>query len=238
LTTNRVCTLNARGGSKGVPGKNLASVAGRSLLSYSIEQAANSGLFEAVAVSSDSEEILNEAAKCGALPILRPVELATDLAPKVPSIIHCVREVERHKGLTFSTVVDLDVTSPLRRVEDIVGAVALLEEGGHDSVFTATKARRSPYFNQVTKHSDGSWGPVILSSEPLFRRQDAPETFDMNASIYVWSRNSLLQGESVFLESTAMYLMPEERSWDIDSKFDFEIVSLLLERQVGSLERP
>jgi N-acylneuraminate cytidylyltransferase/CMP-N,N'-diacetyllegionaminic acid synthase len=229
----RICTVNARAGSKGVPGKNLAIVAGLPLLAHSLEQAKESGIFDLLAVSSDSSEILEVARTHGALAIERPAELASDSAPKLPSIVHSVKMAEEISGLTFSTVVDLDATSPLRNSEDIVGAVELLETEGLDSVFTATHSRRSPFFNQVSKSANGVWGPVISHSNTIFRRQDAPETFDMNASIYAWNKDSLFRSPSVFQESSAMYLMPEERSWDIDSKFDFEVVSFLLERKKG-----
>ena len=230
---SRICTINARGGSKGVPGKNLAIVAGLPLLAHSVEQAKESGIFDLIAVSSDSFEILKVARNHGALAIERPDELASDSSPKLPSIIHGVKRAEEISGLTFSTVVDLDATSPLRNSGDIVGAVQLLETGHLDSVFTATRSRRSPYFNQVSKSANGIWGPVLSHSEAIFRRQDAPETFDLNASIYVWNKDSLFRTPSVFQESSAVYLMPEERSWDIDSKFDFEVVSFLLERKKG-----
>lgn len=229
----RICTINARSGSKGVPGKNLATIRGRSLIEYSLEQAFDSGVFDSVAVSSDSQEILDVAIAFSAMTILRPTELATDVAPKVSSIVHCVKEAERRLGSAFNTVVDLDATSPLRNLDDIRASVDLLESNSHDSVFSATPARRSPYFNQVSRDSRGNWGPVIRSANGIVRRQDAPETFDMNASIYVWNRDSLMSNPSVFQSSTGIYIMPEERSWDIDSPFDLEVVRWLLEARIS-----
>ena len=214
-----------------MPRKNLAIIAGLPLLAHSLEQARKTGIFDLIAVSSDSLEILEVARNHGALAIERPAELASDSSPKLPSIVHCVKMAEEISGMTFSTVVDLDATSPLRNPEDIVGAVQLLESEGLDSVFTATPSRRSPFFNQVSKSAIGIWGPVVSHSEAIFRRQDAPETFDMNASIYAWKKDSLFRSPSVFQESSAVYLMPEERSWDIDSKFDFEVVSFLMDRK-------
>ena len=229
----RLCTINARGGSKGFPGKNVAMIAGKPLLAHSLEHALEAGIFDLLAVSSDSLEILEVARNFGALAIERPFELASDSAPKMPSIVHSVKTAEEISGVTFSTVVDLDATSPLRHPEDIIGAVKLLEDESLDSVFTASTSRRSPFFNQVAKGSNGSWGPVVISPNKVFRRQDAPETYDMNASIYVWRRNALMDNPSVFHARTSMFLMPEERSWDIDSKFDFDVVSFLLERKNG-----
>ena len=127
----RICTITVRAGSKGVPGKNLRVVAGRPLFGHSVVQAVRSGLFDEVVVSSDSEEILALAPTFGATGVVvRPPEMATDTAGKVPAIAHAVRTTEERTGLTFDVCVDLDATSPLRTVEDIRGAVAMFGPGG------------------------------------------------------------------------------------------------------------
>ena len=231
--TKRICTINARGGSKGVPGKNLTLIAGVPLLGHSILQAQESQLFDCIAVSSDSGAILEVARNLGALGIERPSYLATDSAPKIPAIIHCLEQAEGMTGVSFNTIVDLDATSPLRVAADVTNVVEILESGGVRNVFTASASRRSPYFNQVAQDSQGKWGPVVRLSEQIVRRQDSPATYDMNASIYAWERDALVSGKSVFLESTAMYLMPEERSWDIDSAFDLQVVRHLLEKRLN-----
>ena len=225
----RLCTICARGGSKGVKGKNTRMLLGKPLIAYSIQQAKGSGLFEAVAISSDSEEILAVAKECGAdILIKRPDELATDQAAKLPAIRHCVAEAELRLGHQVDVVVDLDATSPLRSVEDIKQAVALLEESGAGNVITGMPARRSPYFNMVELNKDG----IAVLSKPLntaiVRRQDAPKCYDMNASIYVWTRQSLVHGEKLFNNDTKLFVMPEERSIDIDSELDFKFVELLM----------
>jgi len=225
----RLCTINARGGSKGVPGKNLIQINGVPLIAHSIRQAQNSGLFEFVAVSSDSIDILNVARDFGAIAIDRPHDLAGDQSPKVPAIAHCVSNVEQQLDCRFDFIVDLDATSPLRSLDDISGVVNLLESGLYDSVFTATASRRSPFFNQVWMDPLGRWGPVLRGHTSYSRRQDTPQTFDMNASIYGWKRDALLEKQAVFFDNTAMFLMPEERSWDIDSEFDLKIVKFLME---------
>src|SRR5689334_22114775 len=124
----RLCTLCARGGSKGVRGKNARLLAGKPMLAHSLEQAQAAGIFDALAVSSDSDEILDIAARHGVQHLVkRPDELATDTAAKLPVIRHCVAEVERRTGSRFGTLVDLDATSPLRLPSDIREAVSLLE---------------------------------------------------------------------------------------------------------------
>lgn len=225
----RLCTICARGGSKGVKNKNIRNLFGKPLVAYSIEQAKASNLFYAVAVSSDSNEILDTAMKWGAdYLIKRPDDLATDSAAKIPAIQHCVITVETKSQQKFNTVVDLDVTSPLRTTSDIREAVCLLEGENVSNVITGMPARRSPYFNLVEVDDNGV---VRLSKKleiPVVRRQDSPKCYDMNASIYVWKRDSLIKNGSVFNEDSLLYVMPEERSIDIDSELDFKIVELLM----------
>ncbi len=225
----RLCTICARGGSKGVKGKNVRLLLGKPLIAHSIEQARASGLFDALAVSSDSDEILEVARLWGCDHLIkRPDDLATDQAAKLPVIRHCVAEVERIAARTYETLVDLDATSPLRTPEDIANAVRLLEESGAGNVLTAMPARRSPYFNLV--ELDGS-GIVHLSkplSSAVVRRQDAPKCYDMNASIYVWRRPALFESATLFNADTRLYVMPEERSIDIDSEVDFRFVEHLM----------
>jgi N-acylneuraminate cytidylyltransferase/CMP-N,N'-diacetyllegionaminic acid synthase len=224
----RLCTICARGGSKGVIGKNFRPLLGKPLIAYSIEQARASGLFELIAVSSDSDEILSVAKENGAdVLVKRPEELATDTAAKLPVIQHCVTEVEKQLGLRFDTLVDLDATSPLRLPEDIIGAVQLLEGSGVGNVITGMPARRSPYFNLVEVGLDGV---ARLSKSPkglVVRRQDAPPCYDMNASVYVWQHNALFDNATIFNADTRLYEMPEDRSIDIDSELDFKFVEYL-----------
>lgn len=226
---SRICTVCARAGSQGVKSKNIRSLAGKPLISHTLAQARATGLFDLIAVSSDSAEILRISKEYGAdVLIERPAELATATAAKLPAIRHCVEKAEEKAGKKFDIVVDLDPTSPLRSVEDIQGAVALLEKGNVGNVITAAPARRSPYFNLVEVGSDGV---VRLSKPPaaaIVRRQDSPSCYDMNASIYVWRRAALFENPGVFGPDTSLFVMPEERSLDIDSELDFQIVNYLM----------
>lgn len=228
----RLCTICARGGSKGVEGKNLRILQGKPLIAHSILQALEAKLFDAVAVSSDSEEILRTAQQFGAQVLVRrPDEMATDTAPKVPAIYHCMAEAERMLDTTFEVLVDLDATSPLRLAKDIVGAVSLLENTGVSNVITGSPARRSPYFNLVELNQQGF---IQLSKSlpvAITRRQDSPRCFDMNASIYVWRRAAFVAEPKIFYADTRLFEMPEERSHDIDSELDFEIVRMLMEQR-------
>jgi CMP-N,N'-diacetyllegionaminic acid synthase len=230
----RLCTICARGGSKGLPGKNIRPIGGKPLIAHTLLQAQSSGLFEAVAVSSDSKEILSISEEFGAdYCIFRPQELASDQAPKLPAIQHCVNEVETMSGNNFDVIVDLDVTSPLRLTKDIEGAVRLLEDENVSNVITGCPARRSPYFNLVERNVKGY---VHLSKTPeqnIVRRQDSPECFDMNASVYVWKREVLIDSESIFNADTLIFVMPEERSIDIDHEWEFEYVEFLFNKRTN-----
>ena len=229
----RLCSVCARGGSKGVPDKNIRSLLGKPLLFHSLDQARQSGLFDCIVVSSDSPKILQMAKEWGVdHAIERPEELATDSAPKLPVIQHCFLTAETMSGMTFDNVVDLDATSPLRNQADLKGVVDLLESNGTaTNVITGTPARRSPYFNLIELDESGR---VHLSGKrqkidgKIVRRQDSPPCFDMNASIYAWWKDSLLNARQVIHKGTNLFVMPEERSIDIDSELDFRWVEFLM----------
>ena len=230
----RLCTICARGGSEGVKGKNVRPLLGKPLIVYSIEQALETRQFDIVAISSDSEEILSIAGDSGAeFLIRRPAELAENTSPKLPVIKHCVREVERISAKRYEIVVDLDATSPLRAVSDIVEVIRLLEEKNVSNVITGMPAKHSPYFNLVEVDSKGT----VQLSKPLpvgiTRRQDSPKCYDMNASIYAWKRDVLFENPTIFNHDTLLYVMPEERSIDIDTELDFELVAYIMGKRLN-----
>jgi len=230
---SRICTICARGGSKGLKNKNIRELNGKPLIMLSLQQARESRLFDLIAVSSDSAEILDVVHNNGAdLVIERPEELASDTAAKIPAIRHCVQEAEHVFGKHFDVIVDLDTTSPLRLIEDILGAVDLLERNHVSNVITAAVARRSPYFNLVELEDDGVVRLSKSLEKPIVRRQDSPQCFDMNASIYVWTRAALFECPTLFNTDTRLFVMPEERSIDIDSELDFEIVEFIMRKRV------
>lgn len=226
----RLCTICARGGSKGVPNKNIRDLVGKPLIAHTIEQAKASRLFAKIAVSSDSDEILAVAKKFGAdFLIKRPPELASDQSAKIPAIQHCALSAENLAGQVFDTYVDLDCTSPLRNQQDLLGAVAQFEANPKaDNLITGAPARRSPYFNLVELSSDNYVSLSKKLAHQVLRRQDSPKCFDMNGSIYIWRREVLMQAQAVLLDKTIIYIMPEERSVDIDTELDFKIVEMIL----------
>ena len=160
----------------------------------------------------------------------------TDQAAKLPAIRHCVQEAERLHGTHFDTLVDLDATSSLRSVDDIRSAVAQLETSGGASLITAMPSQRSPYFNLVEQDTKGR---VTLSKSlpnAVVCRQNALKAYDMSASIYVGQRQDLFDHDTIFIATTQLYVMPEDRSLDIDTELDFEFVEFLMTRFAGPVE--
>ena len=156
MVKKRIATVCARGGSKGLPDKNLRMLAGKPLIAHAIDQAKDAGMFDVVVVSSDSKSILTEAEKWSPdMIVKRPDEMATDAASKLPPIAHAVLTAEKERGFAFDTVVDLDVTSPLRAVDDVIGAVELMETRNVSNVLTVAPARKVPYFNMVELTPEG-----------------------------------------------------------------------------------
>ncbi len=225
-----VATICARGSSKGVPKKNIRPLCGKPLLVYTIDVARRSQSIDRVVVSTDAPEIAEIARANGAeVPFLRPAELALDSAPKLLVIKHVVDYLESQESYYPEIIVDLDPTSPLRTEADVEACIRMVRDEGADNVFSVTKARRNPYFNMVEVVA-GRVRLVKPLVPPVFSRQDAPEVYDMNASIYVWKKEVLMNNDSIFLERTKIYQMPE---WaiDIDSETDFEFVEFILKKR-------
>lgn len=224
-----LCTICARGGSKGVKDKNIKLINGKPLIAYSIEQAHLTGLFEHIVVSTDSDQIAEIAEEYGAeLFFKRSFDIASDKAGKIDAIRDAFKQSEEYYSEKFDYLIDLDATSPLRSVEDIKSAFKQFIVGDNSNLISAMPSRRSPYFNLVETDESGN---VYLSkklNKQTVRRQDVPNSYDMNASIYIWRRATILNEDSLFLDKTGLYIMPEERSVDIDSELDFKIVEFLM----------
>lgn len=219
-----IATICARGGSQGLPGKNIRPLAGKPLICHTIDQARACSKIERVFVSTDSEEIARVARQGGAEVLgLRPPHLATAQAGKIPAIAHLVGQVEA-LGVTVTRIVDLDPTSPLRDVADIEACLQLLD-ATTDAVITGYVAEKNPYFNMVEQQPDGCFGLVKKPPGGVVSRQQAPVVYAMNASIYVWHRHTLERG--LWAGRTRLHCMPRERSIDIDSLIDFRMVELL-----------
>lgn len=222
---NTIATICARGGSVGVPGKNIRTLIDRPLIAHTIQQALSVKDIDEVYVSTDSSEIAAVARQYGAkVPFLRPAELATSTAGKIPVIQHLCDWIEKNEG-TFNRIIDLDPTSPLRLTSDIEACANLLDEQT-DAVVTVFESEKNPYFNMIELKPDGNIGLVCTAAGAVLARQLAPKVYSMNASIYVWHRHTLNKG--LWNGQLKMHVMPRERSIDIDSPLDFQIVEMLL----------
>jgi CMP-N-acetylneuraminic acid synthetase len=229
-------TICARGGSKGVPGKNVRVLSGHPLIAYSIAVARACAFVDRVVVSTDSLEIAEAARRYGAdVPFLRPAPLALDTSPKVPVIRHAVEFVEAEHGRPVDLIVDLDPTAPLRTADEVRRCWELAQTPETDVVITATPARKNPYFNMV-EIRDGYARLSKPVTPPLARRQDAPAVYEMNASIYVFHREALMRDGRVLGPRTRMLEMPPERSHDIDHPLDFAYLEFLVAE--GHVELP
>lgn len=235
MAATTIATICARGGSKGLPGKNLRPFAGKPLIVHSIEQALACPGIDEVFVSTDDTVIAAIAKAAGAtVPYLRPADLATDEAGKLPVIDHLACFLKA-QGRGVGRIVDLQPTSPLREPSDIAAALAARPDA--QLVVSVTAARDNPYFNLVEAQPDGF---VTLSKgRGQGRRQDTPQVYALNGSIYVWQRTALAHAarHGLWSVNVAPYLMPRWKSADIDDLEDFEYAEWLHARHARGGQR-
>ncbi len=228
---NILITICARGGSKGIPGKNIKPLRGKPLIGYTIDTAmrfAEKFPGTDIALSTDSEEIKSTAARCGLdSDYTRPDSLAGDAVGKIDAIADLLRHQES-KGKRYDYVLDMDVTSPLRNVDDLCAAFDILR-GNEEAVnlFSVSPAGRSPYFNMVEQKENGFYGKVKSTGE-VFARQAAPKVYDLNASFYFYKRAFFDAGyKGAITDRSLIYEVPHI-CFDLDHPLDFEIISFLV----------
>jgi CMP-N,N'-diacetyllegionaminic acid synthase len=219
-----------RGGSKGVPGKNIRLLNGKPLVAYTIETACHCTMLDDVIVSTDSEEIANIAIEYGAkVPFIRPASLATDEASKWPVFLHAVEKYEELFSKEISYIVDMDVTVPLKTAADIDGAIKMaLLYPETDVVITGYVPEKNPYFNMFEITNKGYAEIVKKSDEPIVRRQDAPKVLGLSGAAFVIKKSALYNYTHWSQAVCRVYEMPRERALDIDEEIDFELIKLLL----------
>jgi len=210
-----VAIIPARGGSRGIPRKNVIDVAGKPLIVWSIDAARAASAVDDVYVSTDDAEIAAVSRQCGAVVIERPAELAGDSSPSESALLHCLDRIEE-RGTAVSLVVFLQATSPVREGHDIDAAVELLRETGADSLFSCTKIE--DYF----MWEEAADGPRSVNYDFRSRkpRQDIAPRFLENGSIYVFTPGILREGHNRLGGKIAMYEMPFWKSWQIDDPDD------------------
>lgn len=227
---NVLGVIPARGGSKSVPHKNLAPLNGKPMMVWTIEAAQNSKLLTHFVVSSEDEEIIRVAKKYGApAPFVRPAEFATDEAPSLPVVQHAVREMEARLNIVFDYVVLLQATSPLRTGTDIDAALEKLIATGADSVVSVVRiAHHHPYRMRFIEDDLLVKLPMGEQKE-LQRRQDLPPVYIRNGAIFATKREVVMEKDSFLGTISRPYLMPESRSANVDTKFDFLVVEVMMQ---------
>lgn len=229
--------IPARGGSKGVPRKNLRLLAGKPLIAYAIETALASGV-DRVVVSTDDPEIAAVARQYGAeVPFIRPVELARDDSPEWLVWRHAIRTLGvAEGGQRIDVLVCIPPTSPLRAVEDVDLCIRTLLESDADVVITVKPAERNPYFNMVVLDSEG-YARLALSGQAIHHRQSAPPVFDMTTVAYAARQDFVLKADSMFEGKVKAVVVPAERSLDIDTELDFRFAEFQLSLSPGRVRR-
>lgn len=226
-----VAFIFARGGSKGLPGKNVLPFCGKPMIAWSIAHAKAVERIERVIVSTDDEAIATVAREHGAeTPFLRPAELARDDSPEWLAWRHALIYLHENGGLP-DAMVSVPVTAPLREPTDIERCLDVFETGDADVVVTVSEAHRSPYFNMVRQNEDGTVGLVIAPAAKVVRRQDVPAVFDMATVAYVAAPHFVLTREAMFEGRVRAVSVPAERAIDIDTLLDFQIAECLMKRR-------
>jgi CMP-N-acetylneuraminic acid synthetase len=222
--------IPARGGSKGLPRKNLRPLCGKPLIAWTIEQALKSKYLDKVVVSTDDTEIAEMSKKYGAeVPFMRPKELATDEAKSVDVILHAIKFFESNNQ-HFDTIVLLQPTSPLRATENIDKAIETFFENNCESLVSVSEAPHSLFWSFEIKN--GYLEPFLGKDFLNKRRQDLPKLYLPNGAIYISTKETIEKYISFFTDSTYPYIMPPERSIDVDTELDFRIAELLINTKI------
>ena len=226
-------TICARGGSKGIPGKNIKLLHDKPLIGYSIDVAKEFQQHVAdtdIALSTDSEEIKRVAESCGLhTTYARPDALAGDTVGKIDAITDVLRYHQQSSGKQYEYVLDLDVTSPLRNLNDLLTAFDVLKNNQEAvNLFSVSPASRNPYFNMVEQKPNGFFAQVKTPEADIFTRQSVPAVYDMNASFYFYRKSFFKQGyKGAITDKSLIYIVPH-LCFDLDHPTDFDFLSYLI----------
>ena len=223
---NSLCVICARTGSKGLKNKNFLKIKGKTLIEHTIKMALKSKIFKNIVISIDKQNINLKSYKSKIIFIERPKKLAQNNSKKIDAIRHAVKYCETKTKLNYNYIFDLDVTSPLRNYKDIQKSFKKFKKNKSNNLISVTPSKKNPYFNMV-EVKNKKVDLIKKTKKIISNRQKAPKTFDMNASIYIWRKEYLFRSYNLFDKKTSIYVMPPERSIDIDTDFDFRLVKHL-----------
>lgn len=219
--------IPARGGSKGLPGKNIKKLSGKPLIEYTIDAAKKSKHITRVVVSTDDKEIAKISMQCGAeIPCLRPKELSTDKATSVDAILHMLQYLKETEDYSPEYVILLQPTSPLRTNIHIDEAINKLINSDYDSLISVCEAEVNPYWTNVFQGDNLKY--FIEDGKKITRRQDLPSVYRMNGAIYLIKAKSLKEYKTFEIDNMTGYIMDSESSVDIDTYIDFKIAELMM----------
>ena len=233
MNDKNLAFIFARGGSKGLPGKNIKFLGNKPLIAWSIESALAVESIHSVYVSTDCKKIAEIATKYGAkVPFIRPKNLASDDSPELLSWKHALEFYQANNdGSLPNKIISIPATAPLRTPLDIQNCIEKFEKEEVDAVITVTESSRNPYFNMVKENSNGLIDLLMQPSKKLTRRQDAPEVYDVATVAYVARPEFIMKYQSIFAGRVAAVHVPLERAIDIDTISDFKMAEFYLSQQ-------
>lgn len=218
--------IPARSGSKGLKDKNIKELNGKPMIAYTINAAIESGVFDDIVVSTDSEVYADIAMKYGAdVPFLRPAYLSTDDALTSDVVEYTIRELEK-RGKKYDLLMILQPTSPLRKAKDILGAVKLLFEKDANSVVSVCEAEHNPLYMNILDETLSM--DNFLAKDVKSRRQELPKFYRLNGAIYLSKVDYYLKYKDLYREGSYAYIMDKKKSIDIDDELDFLITEHIL----------
>ena len=216
-----VALICARGNSRGIKNKNLLKFKNTTLLGNSIKQASRSRYVNRVIVSTDSDKISREAIRNKAeVPFIRPSKLAKNNSPEIETWRHAIKFLNKDNDIDF--IASIPTTSPLRLVSDIDNCIKRAIKKNLDMVFAVTEASRNPYFN-IVELKNKKLSLVGSSKKNIFRRQDAPQCYDLTTVCYVFKPEFIMKKKNLFSGKTGFVVIPKHRATDIDDKIDYKI---------------
>lgn len=229
---NFLAIVTARGGSKGLKGKNIKELCGKPLINYTIDAAMKSKYIKRVVVSTDNEDIAKVAKKAGAeIPCMRPEDLATDNASSIDVVLHMINYLKETENYNPEFIILLQPTSPLRDYKHIDEAIEKLLKTDMDAIVSVCESEVNPYWSNIFNGEKLEY--FIEEGKKITRRQDLPNVYRINGAIYAIKTNVFIEEKTFEPESLTGYIMSSKDSIDIDEALDFKLAEIIMEEKLG-----